>query len=125
MNQDNTGYQNLLNSISATYVGGQHKAIKLARREMLLTYWHIGQHIVEFEQQGQDKAPHGIKLIEQISIDLSHQLGREFSRSNLIYMRLCYLKYNYISLLSHQLTWAYYRKSRGIENTVGVYFELT
>lgn len=107
-NQDNTNYQNLLNSISTTYVGGQQNAVKLARREMLITYWHIGQHIVEFEQKGQDKATHGIKLIEQLSKDLSHQLGKGFGRSNLIYIRLLYLKFNNITLLSHQLTWGHY-----------------
>ena len=54
-NQHSATYQNLLNSISATYVGGQQNAVKLARREMLITYWHIGQHIVEFEQKGKTK----------------------------------------------------------------------
>jgi predicted nuclease of restriction endonuclease-like (RecB) superfamily len=108
VSQGNTDYQNLIASISTTYVEGQRTSIQTARHEMLITYWKIGQHIVEFEQGGQSKAVFGIKLIEQISKDLSHQLGRGFSRSNLIYMRLCYLKYSDVSLLSHQLTWGHY-----------------
>ena len=38
---------------------------------------------------------------------MSDQLGRGFSRTNLVYMRLCYLKYADINSLSDQLTWGH------------------
>lgn len=39
---------------------------------------------------------------------LSDQLGKGFSRTNLISMRLCYIRYPDILLLSDQLTWGHY-----------------
>lgn len=59
-------------------------------------------------QYASKKAVYGSKLLERLSKDLSHQLGRGFDRSNLIYMRLCFLQYPDASILSHQLTWSHY-----------------
>lgn len=73
----------------------------------MLTYWSIGRHIVEYEQGGEEKAVYGSHLLERLSRDLSDELGRGFSRTNLIYMRLCYLIYSDIENLSHQLNWAH------------------
>ncbi|MCY7329990.1 MAG: DUF1016 N-terminal domain-containing protein [Saprospiraceae bacterium] len=101
-------YQVLLDQISSTYAQGRHTAIKAARREMVLTYWAIDRHIVEYEQAGNDKAEYGSKILERLSKDLSDQLGRGFSRTNLISMRLCYFRYPEVSLLSDQLTWGHY-----------------
>ena len=75
---------------------------------MLLTYWQIGQNIVEFEQAGNQKSLYGSKLIERLSVDFSDQFGKGFSRTNLIYMRLFYQKYPNKSFLSDQLTWGHY-----------------
>ncbi len=50
---------------------------------------------------------YGSNLLESLSKDLSHELGRGFNRSNLIYMRLCFIKYSDINILSHELTWAH------------------
>lgn len=101
-------YQILLTNIAQTWQSGQINAMRAAHRHLLLTYWAIGQHIVEFEQQGNEKAVYGSKILERLSYDLSHQLGRSFDRSSLIYMRLCFIKYPDADLLSHQLTWSHY-----------------
>jgi hypothetical protein len=69
---------------------------------MLLTYWAIGRHIVEFEQQGNEKAEYGSKMLERLSYDLSHQMGRGFDRRKLIFKRLCYVHYPAVTLLSDQ-----------------------
>jgi DUF1016 N-terminal domain len=77
-------YQVLLDNIAKTWQSGQINTVRAARQHMLLTYWAIGQHIVEFEQQGNEKAGYGSKILERLSNDLSDQLGRGFSRTNLI-----------------------------------------
>lgn len=64
----------------------------MVRRQLVVTYWGIGRHIVEFEQMGHEKAVYGSRLLETLSKDLSHELGKGFNRSNLIYMRFAYLK---------------------------------
>lgn len=101
-------YENLLDSITSTIQDGQNKTVKAIRREILNTYWQIGKHIVEFEQSGNAKAEYGKQLIERLSRDLSHQFGKGFGRSNLIYIRLLYLKYPKKENLSHQLSWGHY-----------------
>ncbi len=100
-------YKELLEGIKKTYQLGQANAIAVARRHLVLTYWNIGRHIVEFEQAGAEHAVYGAKILNKLSRDLSDQLGKGFSRTNLIYMRLCYLKYPNVELLSDQLTWGH------------------
>jgi predicted nuclease of restriction endonuclease-like (RecB) superfamily len=109
-------YKNLLLQIKNTFVEGQSVAVKMVRRQMVLTYWAIGKNIVEFEQNGREKAVYGSKVLENISKDLSDQLGRGFSRTNLINMRLCFIKYPNLNLLSDQLTWGHIVELLGIEH---------
>lgn len=111
-------YTELLKQIAETLKKGQVAAIKSNRRQMVLTYWAIGQHIVEFEQKGKEKSVYGSKLLNRLSKDLSDQLGRGFSRTNLISMRLCYLKYDDISKVSDQLTWGHLVELVNIDHDV-------
>lgn len=75
---------------------------------MVKTYWLIGQHIVEFEQKGNEKAEYGTQLFERLSKDLTQVYGKGFSRSNLLYMRKFYLVFPISETLSHLLTWSHY-----------------
>ena len=109
-------YTELLTQIKATLKIGQASLVKAGRRQLVLTYWAIGEHIVEFEQKGQKKSIYGSKLLNRLSKDLSDQLGKGFSRTNLISMRLCYLRYPSISILSDQLTWGHLVELVTIEN---------
>jgi hypothetical protein len=84
-------YQQLIQQIATTLKEGQVTAVKVVRRQLVITYWHIGKHIIEFEQKGSEKSVYGSKLLDRLSRDLSDQLGKGFSRTNLINMRLCYL----------------------------------
>lgn len=58
---------------------------------MTATYWEIGRRIVEFEQQGQERAEYGEALIKQLAADLTRQFGRGFGAVNLSQMRRFYL----------------------------------
>lgn len=55
-------YQKLIHQIKSTYTAGKAKAVKMVRRELVLTYWAVGKHIVEFEQKGKEKAVYGQRL---------------------------------------------------------------
>ena len=101
-------YTDLLSRIATVYVDGQAAAVQSVQRTLLLTYWQIGQTIVEFEQNGQARASYGSKLLTQLSTDLSHKFGKGFNRSGLNYMRLLYQRYPDKEKLSHKLTWAHY-----------------
>ena len=62
----------MLHAIKDTYTKGRHEAIKAARQKLVLTYWAIGKHIVEYEQKGNEKAEYGSRILERLSRDLSH-----------------------------------------------------
>ncbi len=86
------------------------------------TYWHIGQHIVEYEQQGKDKAAYGAELLDKLSKDLTLTYGKGFSRSNLFQIRNLYLKFPKIQTLSGQLTWSHYVELLKAENELEISF---
>ena len=58
---------------------------------MLQTYWRTGEHIVEYEQHGSDRATYGVEPIRCLARGLTVKLGRGFSHANLIYMRKFYV----------------------------------
>ncbi len=58
------------------------KARSAVNATMVEAYWLIGRRIVEEEQQGQDKAKYGQRLIEELSIALSSDFGKGFSYAN-------------------------------------------
>jgi len=84
------------------------QAARTVNTILVLTYWKIGQHIVEFEQDGKEKAGYGTQLFERLSKDLTTLYGKGFSRSNLVYMRKMYLYFPICETLSHILTWSHY-----------------
>lgn len=104
----NTNYQILITQISQTYLEGQQNATVSVNTHLVQTYWQIGQYIVEFEQKGKQRAKYGKGLILKLSKDLSLNLGRGFSKSNLIYMRRFYLDFSKSEKASHLLTWSHY-----------------
>ncbi len=116
INQRQPEYRYLLGKISDTYVSGQVKATQAVNIQLLETYWQIGQHIVEFEQGGNARAEYGKALISNLAKDLSLLHGKGFSRSNIVYMRLLYLKYPISQKPSHQLSWSHFVELLKIED---------
>ncbi|MDR2121006.1 MAG: DUF1016 N-terminal domain-containing protein, partial [Tannerella sp.] len=83
---------------------GQSQAVRSVNEAIVETNWHIGQYIVEYEQEGKAKAKYGKALIENISKDLMLLHGKGFSRSNLQRMRQFYLAYPICAKPSHKLS---------------------
>lgn len=105
---NNKEYSNLLSQIVEIYKEGQFNASVAVNTALVETYWEIGKYIVEFEQKGKLKAEYGKALINNLSKDLSASLGKGFSRSNLIYMRLFYSEFPISETPSHLLSWSHY-----------------
>ncbi|WP_130472789.1 PDDEXK nuclease domain-containing protein [Candidatus Magnetaquicoccus inordinatus] len=102
------GYHDLLEQISRTYTGGRVQAVQAVNAHMTETYWQVGRHIVEFEQGGNVRAEYGKALLAHLAKDLGLRHGKGFSHSNLVYMRLLYLRYPISQKPSHQLSWSHY-----------------
>ncbi len=57
---------------------------------MVITNWNIGRYIVEFEQDGKERAEYGTQLLKRLSEDLTKVYGRGFSYRNLSLMKQFY-----------------------------------
>lgn len=101
-------YQQLLEQISHTYTQGCIGAMQAVNTHLIETYWQVGQHIVEFEQGGKVRADYGKALIASLAKDLNVRHGKGFSRTNLVYMRLFYLRYSISQKPSDLLSWSHY-----------------
>ncbi|MBC5623590.1 MULTISPECIES: PDDEXK nuclease domain-containing protein [Butyricimonas] len=112
----NPEYKDLLDRISHRYVEGQAQAIRSVNEFLVDTNWNIGKYIVEYEQEGSTRAKYGSKLLENLSRDLTLRHGRGFSRSNLNYMRLFYLRFPICEKLSHKLSWSHYCELVKLDN---------
>ena len=86
-------YNQLLDNIGSTLQKARENAVKAINTELVKANWEIGRHIVEFEQQGKERAEYGTELLVSLSKDLKTKFGKGFSRSNLQLMRLFYIKY--------------------------------
>ena len=101
-------YQDLLEQISRTYTAGRGAAYAAVNTHLLETYWQVGRQIVEFEQGGKDRAEYGARLMDRLSADLRLRHGKGFSRSNLAYMRMLYLRHTIRQTASDELSWSHH-----------------
>ncbi|MBU1658156.1 DUF1016 family protein [bacterium] len=101
-------YTQLIDQIGNLLAVGREKVANSVNTILVQTYWEIGRYIVEFEQNGNEKAEYGTALFERLSKDLHIAYGKGFGRSNLLYMRKFYLIFPISGTLSHKLTWSHY-----------------
>lgn len=86
----------------------RQNVVKHVNSEQLIAYWNIGRVIVEYEQKNEDRAEYGKETMKQISKQLTKDLGRGFSVSNLQFMRRFFQTYQIEQTLSTKLTWSHY-----------------
>ena len=112
----NSQYNSLLKDIGALLTEGRKQAFRAVDNILVKTYWNIGMRIVEHEQQGEEKAEYGSRLLKDLSRDLKAEYGKGFSRSNLQYMRILYIKYPKYQTLSGKLSWSHYTELLSISD---------
>jgi len=112
-----SSYNTLVNSISKILEEGRRKAYFSVNTILVRTYWEIGKQIVEFEQNGEEKAEYGSSLLRNICNDLSLRFGSGFSKSNVYLMRVFYLKYPKFQTVSGKLSWSHYVELISLEDT--------
>ena len=106
--QTNKDYQELIHQVGVALEDGRNRAFSAVNNAMVVTYWKIGQYIVEFEQNGNVKADYGSDMLNRLSQDLTVRYGNGFSRSNVHYMRKLYMLYPKVQTLSELLSWSHY-----------------
>ena len=101
-------YQSLINEIGSVLLNARNKISREVNITMVDAYWNIGRYIVEYEQQGKERAEYGTNLLNRLSKDLTRLYGKGFGKSNLIYIRKLYQSFPISGTLSHQLSWSHY-----------------
>lgn len=85
---------------------------------MVKAYWQVGKYIVEYEQQGKERAEYGKGVIKNLSERLMKEYGSGFSVPNIKLMRQFYLYYPIGYSVSSQLTWTHWRALLRVQNEV-------
>jgi predicted nuclease of restriction endonuclease-like (RecB) superfamily len=81
----------LIDSIEQAHQHFQKNAVQAVNQFLTQRNWLIGYYIVEFEQNGEDRAIYGSEVIDSIVKKLKHIKG--FSRRNLFLFKSFYLTY--------------------------------
>lgn len=109
-------YSQLVDSIGELLESARKETIRTINNILVKTYWEIGKRIVEYEQKGEKRADYGAELLKRLTKDLRLKYGKGFSRSNLQYMRLLYIKYPKCQTLSGKLSWSHYVELLGVSD---------
>ena len=111
--------ENLYNRISNLLKISREQTIRAINTTMVTTYFEIGRLIVEEEQNGKDRATYGKEILKNLSIKLTKEFGKGFSKTNLKQMKSFYLIYKNGQTVSDQfkLSWSHYLILMRMENS--------
>ncbi len=101
-------YAQLIAQIEQTVAEGRKKAVATIDQSMVVTYWNVGRHVVQFEQNGKERAEYGSKLLHNLSRDLRARLGSGYNHSNINYMRMFFLEFPILGTLSPKFGWHHF-----------------
>ncbi len=107
---DSANHLPLLESIRSLILHSRQRVLQQVNQTMVVTYYEIGKMIVEHEQKGEERAKYADRTLKELSLKLSQEFGKGFSRSNLEYMRRFYLSYSISQTVSGKfnLSWSHY-----------------
>lgn len=109
-------YQSLYDKIVSVVVAARSRVRSTVNQEMVLTYWQIGQFIVEDEQAGERRAEYGKAVLEGLAGCLTAEFGKGFDVRNLRHMRQFYQLFPIRNALRSELSWTHYRSLLKVEN---------
>jgi len=115
-------YNSLIDQIGQLLSKSREQAGRAVNIVLVQTYWEIGRHIVEFEQNGNKKGEYGSDILNKLSTDLTLHFGKGFNRSNLFYMRKFYFAFPNSGTASHKLSWSHYYEILKADNSLEINF---
>ena len=107
----------LLAAVRDLITQARERAVSAVDTERVLMYWHVGQLIVEEEQQGADRAACGSALIEGLATVLQPQFSSGFSGRQFHWYVQFYRTFPIVTALPSQFSWTHYHK------IIQLYFE--
>lgn len=109
-------FEGLVRELKSFITESRRQIVRAVDFAQVQTCWGVGRYIVEFEQNGSDRADYGAKLLLKLSDRLTADFGKGFDASNLRYMRLFYQAFPICDALRHELNWTQYRTLIGVED---------
>ena len=109
-------YDGLFSQISQLVDTARGEVQRSVNKAMVQTYWHIGQLIVEHEQQGESRAVYGKAQLKALSEKLTQRFGKGFDVTNLRNMRRFFQTFPIRETVSLELSWSHYNVLARIEN---------
>ena len=109
INSSSHELNSLYAKVSELVSAARNQVRATVNQAMVMTYWQIGQLIVEDEQSGDVRAEYGKTVLKNLSEQLTDQFGKGFDISNLRYMRRFYLTFSNRDALRPDLSWTHYR----------------
>ncbi|MBK6295748.1 MAG: DUF1016 family protein [Rhodoferax sp.] len=103
------GWAPLLGNLRQLIADSRQQVLRAVDVVQVQTYWHIGRHIVEFEQGGAQRAAYGRRLLPQLGQALSAEFGKGFDTTNLRHMRAFYQAFPIRDAVRRELSWTHYR----------------
>jgi hypothetical protein len=99
--------KDLLEAIRSIILKARKNVLQKVNAELLATYWSIGKTIVESERKNSIDSQTSRQIILHLSKQLTNELGKGFSRSNLFNMRKFFLEYPNVQSVTGHLTWTH------------------
>jgi 50S ribosomal protein L31 len=104
---------NYIIEIKAILTEARLQAYKAINTAMVEAYRKIGQRIVLEEQNGKERAEYGKEIIKSLSVALTAEFGKGFSKRSLWEMRQFYIlfsDYQKVRTLFAQLSWSHFQR---------------
>ena len=116
MKQSGNKYNQLLDNIGLSIANARQNAVRAINTELVKANWEIGRHIVEFEQEGKERAEYGSVLLTRLSKDLRQRYGKGFGRRNVLDMRRFYVAYQKWQAVPAKLSWTHIIELIGVSD---------
>ena len=116
INDQNLQLAPLLGSLGELIRQARQKALRAVDTLQVQTCWQIGRHIVEFEQEGAERAAYGKRLLPTLAKLLTREFGKGFDTTNLRHMRGFFIAFPICDALRRELSWTHYRLLLRVEN---------
>lgn len=100
--------------IKQILAAARQRAFRAINSALIEGYWHIGQRIVEEEQNGSDRAEYGKEIIKNISKELTAEFGKGYSTRTIWEIRQFYISFpqeEIVRTLSAQLSWSHFQRT--------------
>ena len=102
LNENKIEQKNLIQEIKTLLNQAKKQVALTINTTMVKTYFEIGKIIVEEEQNGENRAEYGKETLKNLSMELTKEYGKGFTKRNLELMRQFYLVYSKTKTLYSQ-----------------------